>query len=184
MTSLVSAGHTKTRLRKPQRSVIRQLDAPPNVVAWMVLRDTREKSRVAKCQVAVKGGPKRWKKAKLRLLVSSFQQREIHAEERFVIPGSMPKPGWECSRYHKINIPMSQSGNGAVPQKTRFTGKGARWSVMQNREYLPCSRVHQEQNDKRVRSSPSQFHRQNVRRRSQSAREMTQEDSAWCVQKW
>ena len=52
---------------------------------------------------------------------------------------------------------------------------------MQNRDHFPCSRVSQEQNDKRVQSRPSQFQRQRVQRRRQSARETTNpgEDSTY-----
>ena len=44
---------------------------------------------------------------------------------------------------------------------------------MRNREHLPCRRATQEQNDKRVQVSPSQFHPRRVRRCRQSASEIT-----------
>ena len=50
-----------------------------------------------------------------------------------------------------------RGGGGAVPQETHSTGNGARCSVMRNREDIPCSRVHQDQNDKIVRSQPSRL---------------------------
>ena len=44
----------------------------------------------------------------------------------------------------------TSGGNGAsMPQYS--TSNGTQCSVMQHREHLPCSRVSQEQNDKRVR---------------------------------
>ena len=92
------------------------------------------------------------------LCVCSFSA----AAEREIAPGTISSR----SRCHK-------GGNGAVPQSTHTTGNGARWSVMRNREHLPCYRVNQELFDKKTRFSPSQFRPQRVRRCRQSAREIS-----------